>query len=293
MKFRIPFSSSDILRLKKISEPYSKKMKYKPNSKLSLYLDSSETGLKRKEYIGICRRNFLNNFFVMLFVLFFVLIFINAEGYFFFALGFAFFVSLIVFAFQLAYPRVYFLKRQRDIERNLLSALEDIQIQLSSGIPLFSILVNISDSNYGELSVEFKKSVKRINAGESEVDVLESIGEKNPSAHFRRALWQISNGMRSGSDMMIVIKENIKSLNEEQLIQIQEYGNKLNPLIMFFMLVSVIAPALSVTFLTILSSMISLPGNTTKLIFIGLLIFVMLIQIMFLGVIKSKRPSLL
>ena len=175
----------------------------------------------------------------------------------------------------------------------MIPALEDITIQLSSGIPLFSILVNISGSDYGELSVEFKKAVQKINAGEAEVDVLEELGESNPSNYFKRVLWQLSNGMRAGSDMMVVIQDNLHSLNEEQMIQIQEYGNKLNPLIMFYMLISVISPALSVTFMTILSSMISLPKNMTMMAFMGLFILVILIQIMFLGIIKSKRPSLM
>jgi hypothetical protein len=59
------------------------------------------------------------------------------------------------------------------------------------------------------------------------------------------------------------------------------------------MLVSVIIPALSVTFLTIISSMINLPSGMTMLLFVGLFIFVVLIQIMFLGLIKSRKPSLL
>ncbi|MGC9309342.1 MAG: hypothetical protein ACP5D2_01450 [Candidatus Nanoarchaeia archaeon] len=99
--------------------------------------------------------------------------------------------------------------------------------------------------------------------------------------------------MRAGSDMEVVIRESINSLSEEQLLQIQEYGNKLNPLIMFYMLVSVIMPALAITFLTVLSSMVNMPGNTTKAMFIGLFILVVLVQVMFLGIIKSKRPSLL
>jgi len=293
MKFKIPFAGSNIDRLKKISKPYYRKIRYKPDSKLSMYLKSSGAPVKREEYIGICRRSFLNLFFILLF-LFFILLFITGrENFYFLAIVFSLLVSGIVFMNQRAYPKIYFLKRQRNIERNLIPALEDVLIQLSSGIPLFSILVNISDSRYGELSVEFKKAVQKINAGEAEVDVLEALGESNPSNYFKRVLWQLSNGMRAGSDMMVVIQDNLHSLNEEQMIQIQEYGNKLNPLIMFYMLISVIAPALSVTFMTILSSMISLPSRMTIMAFLGLFVLVVLIQIMFLGIIKSKRPSLM
>ena len=158
---------------------------------------------------------------------------------------------------------------------------------------MFSILVNISASDYGALSTEFRKAVIKINTGRTQVEVLEELGEKNSSVFFRRTLWQISNGMKAGSDISIIIRESIKSLNEEQLIQIQDYGNKLNPLIMFYMLISVIMPALAVTFMTIISSLINLPQNTTIMMYIGLFVSVILIQIMFLGVIKSARPSLI
>jgi len=166
-------------------------------------------------------------------------------------------------------------------------------VQLSSGVPLFSILVNISTSSYGELSEEFKKIIRKINAGLPEVEVLDEVGEKSSSILFRRVLWQISNGMKAGSDIFIVIKNNIKSLTQEQLIQIQKYGNKLNPLIMFYMLITIILPALSITFLTIISSLVGLEESTSILMYIGLFIGVVLVQIMFLGVIRSARPSLI
>ena len=181
----------------------------------------------------------------------------------------------------------------KEIEKNLISALEDMLVQLSSGIPLFSILVNISSSDYGELSNEFKKIVRRINAGLPDIDVLEEAGEKSSSIFFRRTLWQISNGMKAGSDISVIIRDNISALNEEQLIQIQNYGNKLNPLIMFYMLITIILPALAITFLTVISALINLPKSTTTILYIGLFVVIVLIQIVFLGVIRSARPSLL
>ena len=157
----------------------------------------------------------------------------------------------------------------------------------------FNILVNISSSDYGELSEEFKKVVRKINAGLPQIDVLEQLGENNSSIFFKRTLWQLSNGMRAGSDISRVIVESINTLNEEQVIQIQNYGNKLNPLIMFYMLISVIMPALSLTFLIIISSMLGLKSGIVTLMFIGVFVIVVIIQIMFLGMIKSIRPSLL
>jgi len=119
------------------------------------------------------------------------------------------------------------------------------------------------------------------------------LGEKNSSLFFRRTLWQISNGMKAGGDISIIIHDSIHSLNEEMLIQIQNYGNKLNPMIMFYMLISVIIPALSITFLTVISSIINLGESVTMGMFAFLFVFVVLLQVMFLGIIKSIRPSLM
>ena len=191
------------------------------------------------------------------------------------------------------YPRIYSNIRQRDIERHLLPALSDMHVQLTSGVILFTILVNISSSDYGSLSEEFKKAVKKIHAGFPEGEVLEELGERNPSPFFRRTLWQLSNGMRAGSDIAIIIKENIHSLSEEQVVQIQNYGNKLNPLVMFYMLISVILPALSITFLTVISSIIQLSPAITMMLLFGMFGGVVFLQIMFLGIMKSLRPTLL
>jgi len=209
------------------------------------------------------------------------------------ALGFAFLFGGFVFFSRLIYPKVYNNRKQRNIERNLIPALQDMLVQLYSGVPLFTIMINISLADYEELSEQFKKAVKGINAGRPQIEVLEELGKDNPSEFFKKALWQISNGMRAGSDISIVIQDTVKSLSEEQYIQIQEYGNKLNPAIMFYMLSSVILPALAITFLTIISSIVGLSEALTQMIFLGMFVGVVVIQILFLGVIKSVRPSLL
>jgi len=293
LKFKIPFTIAKLEKQISTSRIFNKYFKHKPKSKLQFYLNNSDTGITREEYLSICLKNFLNSF-VLLYLIFTTLLFIFTIKFPFlmaFPLSLAF--AGFLFFSQIIYPKIYSSRKQMNIEKNLIPSLEDMLIQLNSGIPLFSILVNLSTADYGFLSEEFKKAVKKINAGYPQIEVLEELGENNPSPFFRRALWQISNGMRAGSDISIVISESIKALNEEQLIQIQNYGNKLNPLIMFYMLVSVIIPALAITFLTIIASMVSLPKFTTNLLFISLFIFVMIIQIMFLGIIKSVRPSLL
>mgnify|MGYP001586240283 CR=1 FL=1 len=293
MNFKIPFTISDIEKLKKKSKFFSSKIHYKKESFLENYLKSADVDLNRQEYLGIVIRSFLSFFPVFLILTTTTLFFLRVDSFILFGFILSMSFSCFILFSQLVYPKIFIARKEREIEKNLLNALQDILIQLNSGVSLFRILVNISSSKYGALSEEFKKAVKRINSGEPESQVLNNIGKNNPSVLFRRTLWQISNGMVAGSDMAVVVEDSIKALNEEQLIQIQNYGNKLNPLIVMYMILTVIIPTLSITFLTIISSMVNLPSNMVILLFITLFTFVIFAQIMFLGMIKSRRPSLL
>ncbi len=291
--FKIPFTGSNIEKLKSRSRFFTSKFHHKRKSMLQEYLGEIDVKFTREEYLGIVLRSFVNAFLILFIIFDLFLMVAGVSMFWLYSLGLSFVFSTFIAFSQLSYPRVFASRREKDIEKNLIFALEDILIQLNSGIPLFDILTNISMSDYGELSGEFRKAVKRIGAGEPESEVLADISSKSHSVFLKRTFWQISNGLNAGSDMSMIIRENIKTLNEEQMIQIQNYGNKLNPLIMMYMLISVIVPALSVSFMTVIASMMGLEKNLTMGLFIGFFVFVVMFQIMFLGMIKSKRPSLL
>ena len=296
MKFRIPYTIATLDALKRKSKFFNIfKSQKKPAKEQNLqkYLNNANIKISYQEYMAICIRSAVFALVIIDVLATTVLIFLKNKNAFLLAAGISFLFSAFIFFSQFNYPKIYEAKRIRDIEKNLVSALQDMLVQLNSGIPIFNILVNISSSEYGELSEEFKKVVKKMNAGFPQMEVLEELGEQNSSSFFKRTLWQLSNGLRAGSDISIVIAESIKTLDAEQVIQIQNYGNKLNPLIMFYMLTSVILPALSIAFLTIISSMIGLKSITSILLFIGVFVIVITMQIMFLGMIKSIRPSLI
>ncbi len=293
MTFKIPFTRGTLEQLKKKSAFFSSFIAKKKNTKLGALLENNSISLTREEYLGICMRTALRAFVILAVVATTALYFAGARRFLVIGPTISFLFAWFIFIMQQTYPHIYASRKQKNIEKNLMPALEDMMVQLNAGVPLFSILVDISSSEYGELSEEFKKAVRKINAGMPQTDVLDELGKNNSSLYFRRTLWQISNGMKAGSDIAIVIRESMKSLNQEQVLQIQTYGNKLNPLIMFYMLISVILPALAITFLTIISSMVNLAETSTMGLFIGAFVLITIIQVMFLGLIKSTRPSLL
>ncbi len=293
--FKLPYSLLPVKVLRKVSYSFlgvgESLQDFFPF--LEVHLKQAEVDFSVKEYLSMCILSSI--IFFLFFGIFFIFILVLAdiERIVLFGLLISLIATGFVFFQQMIYPKVYANRRIREIERNLLDALQNVLVQLNSGVPLFDILVNISKGDYGGVSKEFSRVVKEINAGKPQIEALEDMAAINPSLYFRRAVWQIVNGMKSGGDMSNVVNDIINSLSEEQLLQIQRYGSQLNPLAMFYMLMVVIAPALGTTFLIMLSSFISLSEFATKLIFWGLYGIVVFFQIMFMGLIKSKRPNLL
>lgn len=261
--------------------------------KLSLDLKYSESEVSDRDYLGMCliASGIIFVFFFLL--LFLLLARLQLKGFFVYALIVSLVITLFIFIQQISYPRLFVSRRVRSIEQNLMPALQNILIQINSGVPLFDTLVNISFGGYGEISNEFKRGVKRIAAGEDEITALEDLAKKNSSVFFRRSIWQLVNGMKAGSDISNVIKNITENLGEEQLIGIQRYGSQLNPLAMFYMLFAVIMPSLGITFIIVLSSFISLGESVTKSVLYGLTTVVIFFQIMFMGMIKARRPNLM
>jgi len=260
---------------------------------LKIQLKQADIRESNEEYLAGCLLASSFFFLLITIVFTFFLVSFKSEKAIFLGIIISSIITVFVFVQQIYYPQMILKKKIREIEQNLIPALQNILVQLRSGVPIFNVITNIAGSNYGLLSKEFEKAVRDINAGREQISALEEMVTNNPSILFRRAIWQFVSGMRAGADIGDVMEEIIDSLSEQQIIQIQNYGGQLNPLAMFYMLVAVIVPSLSVTFIILLSSFIAVPPATTKLIFWGLLTFVIFLQIMFLGIIKSKRPNLL
>ncbi len=257
---------------------------------LEVHLKQAESRLSSIDYISMCLTSTLTMFF------FFLAVSLPAI-----ALGaswqmpiiVAVAITFFVFMQQLAYPNLIASKRVRKIEQNLLPALQDMHVELNAGVPMFNILVNIANGKYGAVSEEIGKAVKEINAGMDQVEALEVLALRNPSLLFRRSLWQIVNGMKTGADVGGLIEDVMNGISDEQLTQIQRYGGQLSPLALFYMLIAVIAPSLGTTFIIVLSSFVALEAQFVKIIFYGILVLTLFLQFMFMGMIKARRPSLM
>ncbi|MFH1225257.1 MAG: type II secretion system F family protein [Candidatus Diapherotrites archaeon] len=189
------------------------------------------------------------------------------------------------------FPKIKVKKKVRDIERNLIFALRTLLIEIKSGVTLFNAINVVAEGRYGAVSREFSKAVEKINTGTSEEAALEEIAAQNPSLFFRRAMWQLLNGLKTGGDISNAVAAMVDTLAKEQANQVRKYGSSLRLLSLVYMMLGVIIPALGLTFLIILGSFPQIA--ITEMMFWALLAAIILGQFMYLGMLKSGRPNLM
>ena len=160
---------------------------------------------------------------------------------------------LIVFKYIMFYPDAMIIKRKKQIDYELVFAGRHLVIALKSGMPLFDSIVGIR-TGYGEVSKEFEKIIERVTLGTPLSQAIREIADVNPSHYFVRILTQITNSLASGADIGDSLEIVLNQIAEEQKIQLKEYGQKLTPIVMFFMVFGIIMPSIGVVLLTILLS---------------------------------------
>lgn len=209
-------------------------------------------------------------------------------------LSFLFLIYLFFFFFYFKmYPEAKLARRRRQLDYEIVFGGRHLVIALKSGMPLFDAMVGVSQG-YGAASEEFSKIVQKISAGTPMTQAIREVAQINPSNYCVRVFMQISNSLSSGADLGNSLDSVLDQISKEQLIQLREYGQKLTPMVMFFMVFGIILPSIGVVLATVLFSVISggnigLPSSILLYIFA----FIAVVQFLFLGVIESSRPKYL
>ncbi len=200
------------------------------------------------------------------------------------------FIALGMFSYIMRYPEAKIIKRRKEIETELIFAGRHVFIALRAGMPLFDSLVGVS-SGYGTVSEEFRKIIEKINLGVPMGQAIRESGADSPSNAYSRIMMQLSNALSSGADVASSLEVVLNQIAKEQAISLKEYGHKLNPMVMFFMIFGIVFPSLGVAFAIILFSLVSggmIGINSISLIYI--IAFIAVVQFVFLSVMESARP---
>jgi len=219
--------------------------------------------------------------------LFLVLAKLNVlKGVLFFIVPILFFV---MFFYMIRLPDVRIARKEKEISKEIVFAGRFIIIELESGVTLYNSMINVS-KNYEVIGRYFKEIIDKVDLGTSMEDALNEAVELIPSNDFRKILWQIINSIRTGSDIAKSLYSVMEQITKDQITEVNEYGKKLNPLAMFYMIVAVVLPSLGMTMLIILSSFIQFELSLT--ILLALAGFLGFVQFMFIAMVKFSRPAI-
>ncbi|MEM0201021.1 MAG: type II secretion system F family protein [Candidatus Micrarchaeaceae archaeon] len=187
------------------------------------------------------------------------------------------------------YPLARGKKIGKEIDKDILFATRDIVISMRSGMPLFNAMTSVS-TGYGWASHEFGKIVSLAQLGMPVEQAIEEVSEKSYSKTFKRVMLQAGISIRVGADITTSLQGVIDDIMQERVIELRRYGQRLNALAMFYMIFGVIFPSMGIAVAAIMTTFISLITiDTTTLILT--LVFIVGIQLIFLNLIKSSRPS--
>jgi pilus assembly protein TadC len=207
-----------------------------------------------------------------------------------FTFGSFYLVCMVFLLLHLYYPKILARNVADKIDRGLIFAMRDMLIQTSSGIPLFTVIANIADGDYGIISSEFKRLTASVRSGTSLTDSLEELALRNQSKYLKKTCWQLITAMRSGSNLTVALKGIIKLLVDYQMALNKAYNSELNFIVLIYLLVSAVLPTVGTTVLVIFSLFKIIPINETvyQIIVYG----AFFLQAMIIGYIYIRRPNM-
>ncbi|MBI3032968.1 type II secretion system F family protein [Candidatus Woesearchaeota archaeon] len=195
------------------------------------------------------------------------------------------------FHFFLLVPKQRILKRQRDLDREVLFAGRYLLVKLNSGVPLLNALLDASKS-YGVAKQYFKEIVDEINLGTPIEKAIDNAVKYSPSVKFRKIMFQIGNAVKVGVDVSRSLSDTLEEITNEQMSDIQAYGKKLNSLALFYMLLAVVVPSLGMTIFIVIGTLVNfLTPDTAPRLFGVVLGFLVFIQFIFVSIFKTTRLS--
>lgn len=199
------------------------------------------------------------------------------------------FFFILFFTAALKKVDVAISRRASEIDKDVLFAGRFLLVKLNSGKPLINSIVDASNS-YGVASKFFKEIVRDIELGTPLEESLNNAYITTPSKKFKKILFQINNALKIGVDVSMPLEATLEEISQEQLIEIQKYGKKLNSLIMFYMLAAIVLPSLGITLFSVIGSMVAI--NINFQLFFMVLFVLFLIQLAFVAMFRSIRPNL-
>lgn len=185
----------------------------------------------------------------------------------------------------------FMIKRRRiELESDLLYSSRFFLLKLESGSPLLNALVDVSNLHTNS-SKFFKEIVADIYLGTPIEEAIDIAKNYSPSKAFSKILDEIRTSLRTGADIERSLKATLDEMTKSHVIMIKEYGKKLSPLSMFYMIIGTIVPSLGSAMIVVGLGFVNL--NITFTVFLFLLFVLGVVQIFFIMFFKALKPPVM
>ena len=154
-------------------------------------------------------------------------------------------------AINLFYPKIVTNIRGESVDEDLPFALREMALRIEGGIPLYDAMVDVSESDFGEISREFAIAVHEINSGYSEKAALERMAVRTKSEFLKKTLWQITSALSSGASLAPALKQVADTIKAKQLTSLKDYSSSLGFLVWFYLILAIVMPAMGITFIIV------------------------------------------
>lgn len=203
-------------------------------------------------------------------------------------LGFIVVLTLFTALF-FAYQGMIAKKIGSEIDRELIFAMRDMLIQISSGIPLFTVIENIGIANYEHVSAEFRTVVTNVKSGSPLIDELENMAIRTQSEYLKKTSWQLVTAIRAGANLSSTLKSIVKLLVDYQFSLSKSFNAELNFIILIYLMISAVLPTIGTAVLVIFS-VFGLFGVSPELL-ARVVMFGFAGQAAIIGYVNMKRPN--
>jgi pilus assembly protein TadC len=201
------------------------------------------------------------------------------------------FASLFLFfVLHSMYPKIIARKIGEKIDKDLVFALKDMVLHVTSGVSLYDAFVEVSRAGYGLVSEEFGEVIVDVEKGLPFDESLEELALRTESEFTKRITWQLVNAMRAGSSIENALVSFVDSLVQYQERQIKNYTAELNMFALMYLLFAVAIPSMGMTVLVIMSAFAGLGLN--QYTFIVMVAVGIIIQVLMISMIEGRRPRI-
>ncbi len=239
--------------------------------------------------------NLVISLIVSLFFFFFISVYFYLhEGVLFFEkifllLFYSIAIQIFLFFILNLRPRIESNKKMKLFERNLPVFIRQLYVRVTAGMSLYASIENISEKDYGGASSLARRIVAHVRGGLNEVEALEAVSKEIPLEKLNKLFWQIINSVKSGANISETLNSMVIDLEKEQGIMIEEFGSKLTPLTMMYLLLTIIFPSLGTAFVIIISSLFGTIMNEKILWMFP--IYIIIINFIFFNLVKRIKPN--